>query len=646
MSRPVQFEQLARLAGEGMRLFPLRPFKKEPYADFSWPRLATADLATIEEWADVYASTNWALATGPESGVFVIDVDPDGLATLKKLLKQHGKEWTNTRVVKTPRGLHLYFRWNDQYPVRSLTDVRPGIDLRGQGGYVVIPPSVIINGNGPKPYTWKGEGLDIPLAEDVHHFGFLWSSEGNPKPEFLPHGSSSEDTIPEGKRNDALMRLGASMRTKGFTEDAILAALDVTNRERCNPPLIGREVERIATSVARYPVEAIPKLTPTPAVGGDLAQLFVPASVALSRSMPEIEWLIDGYLPASVNLALAAKIKMGKTTLVLDWIRHLVTGENWCGRPVCQTGVVYLTEQPAASFNEELRLAEIDSDRLLVLYRPEAMAFQWAAIAEEALRLAQEKQCRLIVVDTLTRWTGVAGEAENAASVVNVMAPFDGAPGVGITMLYVFHSGKTAVEIVDAIRGSSALGGAVDQILRLRRPEGNQEESYRVLESIGRIQGIPERVVLNFKHNRYLLSGTEEAVARAAVDRTLAHLPATPEAALTLEDVIRLSESSRTTVRRALEQNTTVRKTGLGTKASPFRYYHLSDSGQDSGHRSIEQDLQFGQKEQGGVLQENQDGKNILAKPPVSIGGQKEGLGQNESDYEDVILEDPDHEED
>ena len=103
MTRPGWFDQLARLAGEGMRLFPLRPGTKEPYAGFSWPTLASSDLAVIERWADEYPNTNWALATGPESGVFVIDFDPDGLAALKQLLKEHGEGWTLTRVVKTPR---------------------------------------------------------------------------------------------------------------------------------------------------------------------------------------------------------------------------------------------------------------------------------------------------------------------------------------------------------------------------------------------------------------------------------------------------------------------------------------------------------------------------------------------------------------
>jgi putative DNA primase/helicase len=60
-------------------------------------------------------------------------------------------------------------------------------------------------------------------------------------------------TIPEGERNTVLASLGGTMRRRGFTEGAILAALLTENAARCRPPLPEAEVAKIATSIARYP---------------------------------------------------------------------------------------------------------------------------------------------------------------------------------------------------------------------------------------------------------------------------------------------------------------------------------------------------------------------------------------------------------
>ena len=67
---------------------------------------------------------------------------------------------------------------------------------------------------------------------------------------------SVEGEIPSGERNRTLLSLGGTMRRRGMEEPEILAALLETNRRRCNPPLLEREVRRVVTSVARYKPES------------------------------------------------------------------------------------------------------------------------------------------------------------------------------------------------------------------------------------------------------------------------------------------------------------------------------------------------------------------------------------------------------
>ena len=87
------------------------------------------------------------MPTGKASGFFVVDLDVDkekgvdGIATWARLIAEHGDVVAPT--VLTPRGgMHLYFKHVDGLGCTAGT-LGPGIDTRGDGGYVLLPPSVV-----------------------------------------------------------------------------------------------------------------------------------------------------------------------------------------------------------------------------------------------------------------------------------------------------------------------------------------------------------------------------------------------------------------------------------------------------------------------------------------------------------------------
>jgi len=97
------------LAGRGMRVFPCVERSKEP-AIHDNLRRATTDPNIISGWWRSY-DLNIAIATGPDSGVWVLDVDGDeGESTLRKLEAAHGALPPTVEVI-TGDGRHLYFRW-------------------------------------------------------------------------------------------------------------------------------------------------------------------------------------------------------------------------------------------------------------------------------------------------------------------------------------------------------------------------------------------------------------------------------------------------------------------------------------------------------------------------------------------------------
>ncbi len=125
---------------------------------------ATTDMRVIKEWWRRWRSANVGLATGTDSGIAVIDVDlPAALASLGKLIDL-GIARTLTGLTGGG-GLHLIYRSNDEDLGNSagrlpgVDDELPGIDLRGNGGYIVAPPSVHRSGG---HYEWLD--ADRPVA--------------------------------------------------------------------------------------------------------------------------------------------------------------------------------------------------------------------------------------------------------------------------------------------------------------------------------------------------------------------------------------------------------------------------------------------------------------------------------------------------
>ena len=121
-------------------------------------RDATTDRTIIKAWWNRWPDANIGIATGRSSGIFVLDVDGDvGKASLKELQAEHGR-LQKTVTVMTGKGRHRYFRCDGARVGNSAGRLGKGIDVRGDGGYVVAAGSVHNSG---APYRFvDGRGLD------------------------------------------------------------------------------------------------------------------------------------------------------------------------------------------------------------------------------------------------------------------------------------------------------------------------------------------------------------------------------------------------------------------------------------------------------------------------------------------------------
>ena len=114
-------------------------------------KVATTDARQIKAWWRKWPDANIGIATGAISGILVIDIDGrEGLDAWQILLAQN-RASLRTVTVKTARGWHLYFKLPSGFVIPCSTG--GGLDVRGEGGYVVAPPSIHASGH---VYRWVG----------------------------------------------------------------------------------------------------------------------------------------------------------------------------------------------------------------------------------------------------------------------------------------------------------------------------------------------------------------------------------------------------------------------------------------------------------------------------------------------------------
>lgn len=107
----------------------------------------------IETWWDTRPDANVGIATGADAGIVVIDVDPrhGGDESLAELVREHGELPATVEALTGGGGRHLVFK-HPGSTVRNRSNMRPGIDVRGDGGYIVAPPSNHASG---AQYRWR-----------------------------------------------------------------------------------------------------------------------------------------------------------------------------------------------------------------------------------------------------------------------------------------------------------------------------------------------------------------------------------------------------------------------------------------------------------------------------------------------------------
>ncbi len=242
------YEYAIEYAQLGIRVFPLLPNGKTP-AVKHWQDDATTDAAVIKAWWQKWPNANIGIATGQGSGgLYVIDCDKhhegiDGIKAFQDWELSHGTFPLTWMAHTGSGGAHIFFRDTEKHGNRA--GIIPAVDFRGDGGYIVAPPSMHPNGT---RYRWdnglKPGSVDLAKANDTVK-AFLNIGK---EPTAIVRYTAPQH-VPQGERNDTLFRFACMMQAKGAGDDTIYAATLAENTSKCNPPLEEFEVRKIVDNV-------------------------------------------------------------------------------------------------------------------------------------------------------------------------------------------------------------------------------------------------------------------------------------------------------------------------------------------------------------------------------------------------------------
>ncbi len=204
----------------------------------------------------MFPDANIGIATGKDSNLIVIDVDPrhGGWEGLQSLFERADATFPATiEAITGSDGRHFYFQMPDADIRNSQNKLAPGVDVRANGGYVVGAPSLHASGN---RYRWATteavlEPLPYPFMRELIKPERKAAREV--RVSYSPSRTWQGGTIPDGSRNETMFRkVACAARARGADYNGILDELVRANFQ-CSPPLSERELNNIANSAAQYP---------------------------------------------------------------------------------------------------------------------------------------------------------------------------------------------------------------------------------------------------------------------------------------------------------------------------------------------------------------------------------------------------------
>lgn len=503
-------------ASLGWSVVPVRPGEKMPAVPWTPYQRERADAAQLHDWFTV-GGYGIGIITGEVSGMFVLDFDGEtGQELLSRLEREHGALPVTPNALTPGGGLHVVLQHPGR-PIPTRKNVLPGLDVRGDGGFIVAHPSMHRLG---RRYEWDADTHpeDIPVATAPTWVQDLVVADATATPgqptaivhTFAPGPLGlPQDVVADGRETymrDTILAVLSALRGRlgrSPTAEELFAEVWPQYSRKVDLSRPGRGADEVMAKIRytlrRVEAGAVANMSPaiaaaSPARGSatnrplgqqsetwslghqPTADVFPTLDIAALSNLPPVEWLIKDIITADgfgITYGPPASLK---SFLLIAWSLHIASGTPWLGHLVKQGGVLYVAGEGVRGMGRRIRawLRHHGMDGVDLPFRllPASVNLtdpeQLAKLIRTAIAAAEAEgtTIALVVIDTVAR--AIPGADENSAQDMGrlVAAVERIKADVACHVHGVHHSGKDADR---GARGSSALLGAVDTMVKITR---------------------------------------------------------------------------------------------------------------------------------------------------------------------------------
>jgi hypothetical protein len=431
------------------------------------------------------------IATGVASGLVVFDIDPrnGGDASFEQLKRELPGAFEHCPEVRTGSGGgHYYFQCSDPMPSRA--NIRPGIDVKADGGYVVAPSSfhacggryrfISNSGQSPSPLPPSLRNLILPEAQA--------QQGGQARPiiqvDSLQVSSEIKTTIrdgkPRGQRSEAIFAAIRAMLKAGSSDDEIIAVLSnpanglsEKPREKGDAWLVG-EIGRARAKPDRNNGSAPPSAN----------ESFLVLRKAADIHPEAICWLWPGRIALGKICLIAGPPGLGKSQVTTDIAATVSSGGIWITGEKSGAGDVLFfsaEDDPADTIRPRLEACGANLDRVHIIEaisdkRRERSFSLKSDLEALSAALTARPDVKLIIIDPISAYLGGI-DSHNNSDVRGLIAPLAKlAADHGAAVVSVTHLNKgQSDDPVARIMGSTAFIAAVRTAFLVQQDPLNHE---------------------------------------------------------------------------------------------------------------------------------------------------------------------------
>ncbi len=428
------------------------PIGKDKKALIKWEvyQRTRATKKEIEAWFTRYPDANVGIVTGAISGIVVIDIDtPEKIDYPLPL----------TVASQTASGGRHIFCKHPGREVKNRVRIVPNVDIRADGGYVVVPPSLLSSGN---QYVWNIPPGEMELAELPH-----WAFGEEEKD--ADWKATIAKPVMEGSRNEVSAQMAGKML--GYlpedTWELVWLGMQRWNQNN-KPPLPDAELKNVFNSIANRELkQRAEKSEPKTSRGIDA----VPLSQLLVTEYKNTKWLVERLIPHEAVTIISGAPRSYKTFITLDIALKIAGGEKLFDEfQTRQSPVLIIDEENHPRILKDRAKLLLQNNELPIFIASKKDFLLTKESVGKVIEFAKSKNIELVIFDSLIC---IHDSDENVASEMReVMKHFKEVTNHGIAVIVIHHHRKKGADRSNAsqdMRGSSDILAQVDCHLAVDR---------------------------------------------------------------------------------------------------------------------------------------------------------------------------------